>query len=447
VAEARAEVSIEEAAPAETASLRRLPDAVAAFRSRDFTLFWSGALVSNIGTWMQNVTVPFVIYYRLTHSASWVGLTAFVQLFPSMLLAPLAGALAERLERRRVLIVSNAVQALLAFALWWVWVAGVRSPTVMVLLVGCGGLAFGAVMPSWQAFLTELVPRDDLLNAITLNSAQFNGARALGPAVAALVLGRFGPSWAFLFNALSFLAVIAALALIRHRPVRHDRARRRVMREFAEGIAYARRHGGILLAFAIVGAVFFLGNPVFQLAPVFAKRVYHVGAGPYGLLTAAYGMGAVAGAGLLSVLGRRWPLSRLVAAGVLLYAASLVSFGLARTYAVGWFFLFITGVAFLCTVATTNTSVQLHVAEEVRGRVLALYMMALTGSYPLGALLQGWLADRIGAPATVIGAGSLLSLVGLLLVFRPRLAALLDEHSHRPGFVPASVLDTQAAAG
>jgi MFS family permease len=444
VADGRPDVVIDEAA---SASLRRLPEAVAAFRSRDFTLFWSGALVSNIGTWMQNVTVPFVLYYRLTHSAAWVGLAAFVQLFPSVLVAPLAGALADRMDRRRVLIVSQVVQGLLALALWGVWVGGVRSPTVMVVLVGCGGLAFGAVMPSWQAFLTELVPRDDLLNAVTLNSAQFNGARALGPAVGGLVLGRFGPSWAFLFNALSFLAVIAALALIRPRAVSRQSVRRRVLREFADGIAYARRHGGILVAMAIVMAVFFLGNPVFQLAPVFAKRVYRVGPGLYGLLTAAYGIGAVIGAGILGVLGRRWPRSRLVVSSVLLYAAGLVGFGLARTYAVGWLFLLVTGVAFLGAVATTNTSVQLLVAEEVRGRVLALYMMALTSSYPLGALLQGWLADRIGAPTTVIVAGSLLGVVGLLLLFRPGLAALLDEHTHRRAFASDPVLDAQPAAG
>jgi len=445
VADGRADVGIEPATPV---SLRRLPDAVAAFRSRDFTLFWTGALVSNIGTWMQNVTVPYVLYYRLTHgSAAWVGLAAFAQLFPSMLMGPVAGALAERLERRRVLIVSNAVQGLLALALWGVWIAGVRSPTVMVVLVACGGLAFGAVMPSWQAFLTELVPREDLLNAVTLNSAQFNGARALGPAVAGLVLGRFGPSWAFLFNALSFLAVIAVLGLIRSTAVVRHRARRHVLREFADGVSYARRHGGILLAIGIVVAVFFLGNPVFQLAPVFAKRVYRVGPGLYGWLTAAYGIGAVIGAGVLGVLGRRWPRSRLVVGAVLLYAAGLVGFGLSHRYVVGWLFLAVTGVAFLCAVATTNTSVQLLVADEMRGRVLALYMMALTGAYPLGALLQGWAADRVGAPATVIAAGSVLGVVGLVLLLRPGLASLLDKHTHRRAFLPDPLLDAQPAAG
>jgi MFS family permease len=317
----------------------------------------------------------------------------------------------------------------------------------MVALVAGGGLAFGATMPSWQAFLTELVPRDDLLNAVTLNSAQFNGARALGPAVGGLVLGRFGPSWAFLFNAVSFLAVIAVLSLIKSRAVVRQRVRRRVLRDFADGVSYVRRHGGILLAIGIVMAVFFLGNPVFQLAPVFAKRVYRVGPGLYGWLAAAYGIGAVVGAVLLGVLGRRWPRSRFVVAAVLLYAAGLIAFGLSRTYAVGWVFLAVTGVAFLGAVATTNTSVQLLVSEEVRGRVLAVYMMALTGSYPVGALLQGWLADRIGAPATVVAAGSILGVVGLVLLLRPGLASLLDEHSHRRAFITDPLLDAQPATG
>jgi MFS family permease len=404
--------------------------AVAALRHREFALFWTGALVSNVGTWMQNVTVPYVIF-QLTRSAGWVGLAAFASLFPSLLLGPLAGSLADRFDRRRMLIWSNVVQGALAFGLWGVWIGHWRSPTLLIAIISANGCAFGVTMPSWQAFLTQLVPREDLLNAVTLNSAQFNAARALGPAVGGLILGRFGPSWAFLANALSFAAVIAALAAVHPVIVERAKTTERVLAQFAEGLRYARRHGGILLALILCGCLSFLGTPVIQLTPVLAKRVYHVGPGLYGLLIAVFGTGAVLGAGLLGLIGGRWPKSRLVVFGVVLYATGLVLVGLTGIYAVGLVGLALCGVAFLISMATLNTTIQLQVAEQVRGRVLALWMMGITGAFPLGALLQGWLADQIGARATVLGAGVLMAAVIAVVALRPALAATLDEHTHR----------------
>jgi MFS family permease len=198
-----------------------------------------------------------------------------------------------------------------------------------------------------------------------------------------------------------------------------------------------------MLAVALVGVVFFLGNPVFQLVPVFAKRVFGVSALRYGLLGAAYGIGAILGAVVLGFVGDRFRRSAFVPAGMLLYGVSLVGLGLVPRYNAGFAFLVLGGMAFLTVIAVLNTSVQLLVAEEVRGRVLAIYMMGLTGSLPLGALLQGWLADRIGAPATVIAAGGLLGLVGLVLALRPSLARSLDEHRHEE---PVAPLEAEPAA-
>src|SRR5215472_13756546 len=161
--------------------LVRASRTVAALKHRDFALFWGGALVSNIGTWMQNVTVPYVVF-QITHSAGWVGFAAF---------ASLAASLADRIDRRRLLAWSQVVQGLLAMALWGAWIAHWRSPGLLIGIITVNGAVFGCTMPSWQAFLTELVPREDLLNAITLNSAQFNAARAFGPAIGGLVLGQF----------------------------------------------------------------------------------------------------------------------------------------------------------------------------------------------------------------------------------------------------------------
>ena len=404
--------------------------AVAALRHPSFALFWFGALVSNVGSWMQNVTVPYVIF-QLTRSAGWVGLAAFASLFPSLLLGPLAGSLADRFDRRRLLLWSQVVQCSLAFCLWAAWIGHWRSPTLLIAIISANGCVFGVTMPSWQAFLTQLVPRTDLLNAVTLNSAQFNAARAFGPAIGGLILGRFGPSWAFLANALSFAAVIAALAAVHPMIVERAKSTERVLAQFAEGLRYARRHGGILLALTLCGCLSFLGTPVIQLTPVLAKRVYHVGPGLYGLLIAVFGSGAVLGAGVLGLLGNRWPRSRLVVFGVGLYAAGLILVGLSGIYVLGLIGLAVCGVAFLTCMATLNTTIQLQVAEQIRGRVLALWMMGITGAYPLGALLQGWLADQIGARSTVLGAGLLMAVVVVVLATRPDLAASLDEHTHR----------------
>ncbi len=424
------------------AAKRGLSQAVKAFHHRDFALFWTGALISNAGTWMQNVTVPFVLL-ALTHSAVWVGLSAFVQFFPSVVLGPLAGALADRFPRRTLLLWSQTVQALLALGLWAAWVGHVRRPAVLLVLVAVNGAVAGITVPAWQAFVSELVPRADLLNAVTLNSAQFNAARALGPAAAGLVLGAYGPSWAFLFNGLSYVAVIGALVLVHARgavAAAGRSGRERIMRQFADGVRYANRHAGIRVAIAIIAAVSLLGMPIATLLPVFASRVYHVGAGKYGWLAAAYGGGAVLGAVAVGVAGDSLRRSRLVVIALWTYAAALVGFGLTPDYWTGLGLIACAGASFLAVSAALNTSIQLLVADRVRGRVLAVYIMCLTAGLPLGSLTEGWLADLVGARTTVIGAGALLSLVPAALAARPALAASLDRHTHRaPSPVDATV--------
>src|SRR3954470_2195264 len=190
---------------------RGLRGAGVAFRYRDFRLFWTGALISNIGTWMQNLTVPYVLLYVMHTSAVWVGIATVSQFLPGVVLGPVAGWMADRFNRRVLLLVSQVVQLLLALALWAAWMAGLRDPLGFVALVALNGVVFGITMASWESFVTELVPRADLLNAITLNSAQFNGARAFGPALAGLVLARWGPGAAFLVEPLSVIALIPPL--------------------------------------------------------------------------------------------------------------------------------------------------------------------------------------------------------------------------------------------
>jgi MFS family permease len=416
---------------------RGLRQSVKALHHRDFALFWTGALVSNAGTWMQNVTVPFVLF-ELTHSAVWVGFSAFVQFFPSVILGPIAGALADRIPRRTMLLWNQAALGLLAMGLWAAWVGHVRRPAILVLLMGANGVVSGLGVPAWQAFVSELVPRTDLLNAVTLNSAQFNAARALGPAAGGLVLASYGPSWAFLFNGVSYVAVIAALLMIKAKGVKAASTNGGILRQFVDGVRYARRHTGIRVAIGIVIALAVLAMPLATLTPVFANRVYHVGAGKYGWLAAAYGGGAVVGAVVVGVAGDSLRRGQLVVTALLIYGLGLIGFGLVPNYYGGVAFIALCGAAYLAVAAALNTSIQLLVAEQVRGRVLAVYLMCLTAGYPLGSLLQSWLADLVGAQVTVVGAGVLLLAVPAYLLAKPVLSDSLDRHTHWP-IIPAGV--------
>src|SRR3954467_2748887 len=219
-----------------------------AFRHRNFILFWSGSLVSNIGNWMQKVTVPYVLLFVMDTSPIWVGIATVSQFLPSVVLGPYAGAFADRFPRKRVVIISQCVQGVIAAVMWLAWVSGVRSPAAYVLLVGAGGIANGLNMPAFQALVSDCVPREDLLNAVTVTLGQFNAARAVGPALTGLVLAWWGPSWAFMINAVSFIGVIAALLVMHVRAFIPNPDQRSVLSEFAEGLRYARRQPGLIVA-------------------------------------------------------------------------------------------------------------------------------------------------------------------------------------------------------
>jgi MFS family permease len=395
-----------------------LRGAVAALRHRNFAIFWTGALVSNIGTWIQNVTVPYVLF-KTTDSAVWVGVAGFCQFIPGVILGPWSGAIADRFDRRRVLMVTQFALACCAFGLWVMWQAGVRSPGALVGVVLLTGIIGALNIPSWQAFVSELVPKEDLLNAITLNSAQFNAARAIGPALGGLILATLGPSWAFLLNAISYAAVIGAVWLVRV-TVRHIvPTGQHVLADFVDACRYVRRHAAILMCVVLVFAVAFLANPMLQLSAVFTDRVFHAGAAGLGLLMAAFGTGAVLATPLVSALSARLGRGRLVAISFTMLSLSVISFGLATELWVGILAMLAAGMAYLALIATLNTTVQLAVEEQLRGRVLAVYFMTFTAGYPLGSLLQGWLAEQVGLHATVAGAGVILLVISGALVMRP----------------------------
>jgi predicted MFS family arabinose efflux permease len=402
-----------------------LRQAVVAFRYRNFRLFWIGALLSSTGTWVQWVTVPFVVF-ELTGSAAWVGFTGFVQFLPAVVVGPLAGSIADRFHRRTVLLVTQSLMAVNALVLWLIWTAGVRSVAAIVAVVAVGGVLGGLNIPSWQAFVSELVPREVLLNAVTLNSTQFNAARAFGPALGGVVLAAFGPGAAFLVNALSFVAVIVALLMIRVPRLARSTDRRGVLAQFVEALGYVRGRHGIAACFFVVLALGALGGPLFQLLAVFAERVFEVGDVAYGLLGAALGIGAVLAAPLIAGPGSGLARSRLTIGSTVVYGGAIVAFALAPAYALAFAALVVCGGAYLAIASTLNTTIQLQVDEAMRGKVLAAYIMCLTLAMPIGVLVQGALAEAIGARATVAGAGTLFVAVTAYLALGTDYVAAMD---------------------
>ncbi len=382
-------------------------DAAVALKERNFALFWSGALLSSTGGWIQRATVPFVLF-EMTGSATWIGFSAFLSFVPAVFMGPLGGSLSDRLPRRSVLLATQTGLAAAALVLWALFATGVATPWWIVAVVGAHGIVTGVNIPSWQAFISELVPRRSLLNAVTLNSAQFNAARALGPAAAGGIIAVWGPTAAFLVNAVSYGAVIVALLAIRVPPLpKVDRGRLRVFAEFAETARYIRERPGMAVCVKVVVLLGFLGSPVFSLVKVFTDEVFGVGDVAFGFMGAALGIGAVLGTPLVAGRGSGLARSHLAFTSVLTYGVALVVFAQAPVYAVGFVALLVAGAAYLAIASTLNTTLQLLVDETMRGKVMALYIMGLTGSMPIGSLLQGWLADVAGPRITVAVAGAL----------------------------------------
>jgi MFS family permease len=401
----------------ESKKQHRRSDAFIAFRYRNFSLMWCASLLSSSGTWLQNVAVPFVVF-RLTESGVWLGVTGFLSYVPMVLTGPLAGSIADRFDRRRVLMVCGLAQTLLTIALWLYYASGGRGILVIIVLLALNSTAMGFSVASWQAFVTELVPREHLLNAVTLNSAQFNAARAFGPAIGGLVLATLGASWSFFINAMTFVAMVVALLFVHlariERPARTGRSK--PIAEMITAIHYVRGQAGIMVCLGVVFALGFFGGPLFNLLVVFADLVYGIGDGAYGLLAGCLGAGAIIAAPFVAGRGTRTSRSTMLTIAMIGYGLSLICLAAAPVAIGGAIALLFAGAGYLGISSTLNTTVQMQVAETMRGRVLALYVMVLTVAIPIGSLIQGWLVDLVGVQWTVAGAGLLF--LGVFAVFR-----------------------------
>lgn len=405
--------------------------ALAALKHRDFALFFSAALISNTGTWMQTITVPYVLD-QLTHSTVWVGVGAFATFFPATVVGPLAGALADRHDRRTILLISQVVLMASALALWGIWVTGVATPPLIVAVVVVGAIGSGITIAAWQAFVPQLVPPEAMVSAVRLNAMQFTGARAFGPALAGLVLAEFGPGTAFLANAVSFLLVIGALLMIAARPIATHAAPGRVLAQFRDALRYIRRRAVLIVS--VLGALFssLLGVSMIQLAEPFARQVLHEGAGKYGLLVAAYGVGAITGSVITVARGDVLRRSSLTVVGFAIFVIAELALGLAPVYAIALAGMYGIGLAQSFAMVACQTAVQVNVDEHYRGRVLSVYVMSFFAGTPVGALIGGIMASVIGLRATIVVSAVLLAIAVVVMMLRYPWFRVLDES--RMGF-------------
>jgi len=417
---------------------------VRALRHRNYRLFFGGQSVSLVGSWMTRIATSWLVY-RLTGSAWLLGLVGFAGQIPSFLLAPFAGVLVDRWNRHRLLVATQVLAMLQSAALAALALTGVITVRHVLLLSLVQGVINAFDMPARQAFVVEMVEsRADLGNAIALNSSMVNAARLLGPSIGGGVIAAVGEGWCFALDAVSYLAVIASLLLMRLAPrAAHPQpaVRARVLPELREGLAYAARSAPIRSILLLLAIVSLVGMPYTVLMPIFASQILHGGPHTLGFLMAATGVGALGGAVYLASRETVLGLGRLISLMSALFGAGLIGFAYSRSLWLSLLLLLATGAGFMVQMAASNTVLQTLVEDDKRGRVMSFYTMAFMGTAPFGSLFAGGVAHRIGAPATLAlgGAGCLLAAAWF--------ARLLPElrRSVRPIYVRMGILPEMAA--
>jgi len=397
-----------------------------AFGSRDFRILWFGSFASSIGTWMQNVAENWLVL-SLTGSAFFLGLDAFLQQLPILLFTVLGGVFADRFDRRKTLLGSQYVQMTTAFSLAiLVFTGSVHIWQILTLSFVTGfAQAFGG--PASQALVPSLVTKDALPNAIALNSIQFNLARVVGPLLAGVALAAVGMVFCISLNGFSFLVVIAALLAlhVRQGPAAPHRT---FAVELREGISYVWNQKSVLAIAFLAASTTFLAFAVLTFLPLFAQRVFHQGVELYSRLLAFSGFGSVIGALAIGWLGRHHRMGLIAVLGQAAVGLLLIGFGLSKVIWLSELILFFMGGALLITLATMSSLVQLVVPDALRGRVMSIYMMAFRGGMPLGSLVAGFFASRVG-PALVVGANGAI-LMAIAGVFLLRGQALAEPEPH-----------------
>ena len=391
---------------------------LAAFTYRDFRVQWTGACTSSIGTWMQIVAQNWLVL-SLTHSSFFLGLDAFLQQLPIILFTLVGGVFADRYDRRRTLIVSQIVQmstsGMLALLMFF-HVVQIWQILALSFITGCAQ-SFGG--PAYQSLIPSLVDKKDLPNAVALNSIQFNVARVLGPLLFAATLSLFqhngydepqAMNACFALNSLSFVVVINTLMMLRVKHIPPIETRR-MRDELQTGLSYVRGQGSMVALIILAAATTFLGFALLTFLPIFAQSVFHEGADTYSHLMAFSGAGSILGALIVAWLGkfRKMGVTALVMQAI--YGSLIIAFSLSRILWLSDILLFLTGATLMIVFSTVTSLIQLIAPNEMRGRVMSIYMLAFRGGMPLGSLASGWLATYIGAPLVIGINGFLLIIV------------------------------------
>lgn len=383
-----------------SAQVSRAASTFRALRHRNFQLFFSGQLISLIGTWMQSVAQSWLVY-RLTGSGVLLGAVSFASQFPIFLVAPIGGLVADRQNRHRVVIATQTASMVLAFALAWLTLANRVQVWHVFVLSALLGVVNAFDIPARQSFIVEMVGKEDLMNAIALNSSMFNGARIAGPAIAGILVASIGEGWCFFANAASYIAVIVGLLLMHVTPRPRAATAEPPLQHMIEGFRYVRRTRPVRAILLLLGLSSIVAMPYIVLMPIFADRVLHSGARGMGILMAATGVGAMLGALTLAAKQGLKGLSVWIVRASFGFGAGMVLFSMSRHFWLSVALLVPLAFGMMTQMAVSNTLIQSMVPDQLRGRVMAVYSMVFIGMGPIGAFFAGAMSDRIGAPLTV----------------------------------------------
>ena len=408
--------------------------------SRNYRLFFTGQSISLIGTWMQRVAMSWLVYH-LTSSEFLLGLVSFLGLIPVFVLSPFAGVLADRVHRLHLLIATQALAMLQALLLAVLVMTGLVRIGHIMALAAFLGLINAFDTPIRQAFTAELIEKkEDLGNAIALNSAMFNGARMVGPTMAGLLVALFGEGVCFLLNGISYLAVLAALLRMKIPPAAKRTQPQKLLKGLQEGFSYSFGFAPIKAVLFLLMTVGIMGMPYMVLMPVFAKDILHGGSRTLGFLMGAAGGGALCGAIYLAQRKTVAGLERVIPLVAGMFSLAMIGFALSRHQWLSLLLLFIIGFGVMVQMASSNTILQTIVDDDKRGRVMSFYVMCVMGTAPIGSLLAGAVAERLGTPETLV-IGGVCCLVGAL-VFMLKLRVIREMI--RPKYVEKGIISEVA---
>ena len=427
---------------ADEARAPRRPRLTRALASRNFRLFFGGQSISLVGTWITRIATSWLVY-RLTGSVLLLGVVGFCGQIPTLLLAPFAGVLVDRWDRHRILVVTQALSLVQSAALAVLTLAGVITVPHVLLLQVAQGVINAFDTPARQAFVSEMVEdRADLPNAIALNSSMVNASRIIGPSIGGLVIGAVGEGWCFALDAVSYVAVLASLRAMRLAPRARQQRETHMREELAAGFRYVTRFVPVRSALLLLSLVSVMGMPYTVLMPAISTNVLHGGPHTLGFLMTASGAGALAGALYLASRRSVVGLGRAMAVASSTFGAGLVAFSLSRSLWLSLMLLPVVGAGMMITMAAANTVIQTVVREELRGRVMAFYTMAFLGTAPIGSLIAGVAADRIGPQRTILLGGLSCIMAGVWFALSlPRLRELVRPIYVERGILAAAQVD------